>query len=492
MGDADTIGHACGLAGAYNVPNAAQMVWMLLYVQQHRGEAGVGFVTSEGQTFQAVRELGRVDRNFPLGTDFSKWPGDKAIGHVRYATHGSAHVKHNVQPIIVRVSNHGEMALAHNGTLINAEEERQKMLKKGHCFQSTTDSELLLQRMAGSKASTLEDAVLEGISAFPASYSLLIFTPDKLVALRDKYGVRPLSIATMGKGYLAASETSAFHILKKQKANFLREVEPGEMVVFDKKGMHSTHYAKPQEHTCVFEFAYFSDPHSCYKGFEHTDFRWRCGVRVYEENKAFFDGFKGKPDVRVIPILDSGKQGAWGFTEASGLSYREYFLRRHNAPRAGRSYTAPTQLERQLVANAKLDLREDKVKGRTVITVDDSNVRGTTARNNNDRLREAGAAKIINVYLMPPIVDVCCLGMDHQKTSELVATGRTNEQIAKNVHADHVFYLSPAGLNKIVNETYKSGICSGCFGGRYPPCCKSSTAVDSSSLCAPFGKSGDF
>jgi amidophosphoribosyltransferase len=363
---------------------------------------------------------------------------------------------------------------------MNADAIRARMIENGHVFQSTTDSDLLLTRIAGNKAETLEDAVIASLRGVPASYSLLVMSPTKLVALRDRYGVRPLSIARMGQGYLIASETSAFHIFE-GKAKFVKEVEPGEMVVFDMKDprrFRSIEYVRPQERTCSFEFAYFSDPLSRYRGFEHTEFRLACGKRLYAENQEYFARLAGDDRSRLVPILDSGKQGTWGFAQASGIDYREYFQRRHNAPKAeGRSYTAPDSSERDFISNAKLDLRKHKIEGKIIITGDDSNVRGTTAKNNNRRLREAGALQIINLFFTPAVVGTCPLGMNHQNLNDLVAIEplthkrRTNKQTAKEIGADDVFYLSNEGWRDTIRECYGCGACDGCLGGSYPACC---------------------
>ena len=301
-------------------------------------------------------------------------------------------------------------------------------------------------------------------------------TRQKVIAFRDKYGVRPLSIGTLDGAYLLASETCAFNAIK--GAKFLRHVKPGEMVIFDKasvrsgKGFESRMLKNHSEEVplpawCIFEGIYFSDPRSKQNGVFHEDFRQKCGERIFQDNSEFFNDLDNPI---IVPILDSGKQGGIGFQKASNLPYKEYFMRRHNAPKGnGRSYTGPSQSKREEIAYMKLDLREDKVKDKTIITVDDSIVRSTTATINNRRLREAGAKYIVNVILSPKIVDVCKLGMDHQVRKELVAYNHpTEEEISRITGADKTFYLSLESLNEIVQNTYKAGICSGCFGGRYP------------------------
>ena len=466
----DEVHDNCGLSAAIHVPNAARVARDILLPQQPRGERGCGFVTLHEHKIHYLRKLGLIDLNFPWDFDFKVLPGPIAVGHTRYATKGGANDKHNVQPLVVRDSYQGEVAIAHNGTLVNADSWRRSLLEDGAVFQSTTDSELLLQDIARSKAKTLEEAILEKAPAFPPAFSLLVMSKEGLYALRDRYGVRPLSIAAYGGGYLLASETAAFSVIK--GAKFIRDVEPGEIVAFDAgtSTMRSIKYADPLEHICIFEAIYFSNPRSKCHGRFHEDFRKACGAKVYLENKDYFDGLAADC---VVPILDGGKHGAIGFSKASGVPNDEAFQRCHNAPKArGRSYTAPTLEEREQIAYMKLDLREDTVKDKIIITIDDSCVRATTARINNKRLRDAGAKKIINVLLSPPITDICTLGMDHQDLSELVAYRcKTMEEIARAVGADKVVYLSQAGLAEVVKQTYACGYCDGCFGGTYPPGC---------------------
>ncbi|MCB9358945.1 amidophosphoribosyltransferase [Candidatus Woesearchaeota archaeon] len=482
---------SCALAGAVNIPYAATVVRDMLQVQQHRGEKSVGIVSSKGDRFYAIREMGKVDEVFPIAQMKSiqaELPGSMAIGHTRYATRGLADYVSNIQPFIFNETKFGHFAFAHNGQLVDINKIHKTLLQRGAVFQSKSDSELLAHVIAKSDKKSFHSALKNDLAKIPCSYSALVETDLEIIGFRDPFGVRPLSIARKGNGYLIASETVAFRLFP--DAEFIRHIEPGEIVVFNKKKIKAKEKPKSMqmnipieikeladaknqsEFHCIFEQIYFQDPRSEANGFMHEDFRQRCGRQVYLENKEFFDEMRVRhgSNLVVVPILDSGKQGAIGFSRESGILYKEYFMRRHNAPHSsGRSYTAHNQRLRILIAGMKLDLRKEKVLGKTVITVDDSNVRGTTARTNNERLRDAGAREIYNVYLSPTIENVCYLGMDHQNLKELIAYRKKSlEGIAKEIFADRIFHISLAGLNSIVNDTYKMGICTGCFGGKYP------------------------
>lgn len=473
----DILNENCGLAAAINVPTAAEIVRHMLMVQQHRGPTGAGIVSSNNHDINIYNGFGRVDRVFLEDFDFqNKLSGDIASGHNRYATKGSIEKRANLQPLLFRETKYGPLTFAHNGQLLDINNLRGELIQNGSSFQSTTDSETLAHLITQSNANTIEEAIENEITKIPTAYSLIIMTESKVIALRDKYGVRPLSIAKLGEGYLVASETTAFRIFP--DAEFIRDIKPGEMVVFDRTEIQSggeptsIQFAEPEENLCVFELIYFSEPRSKYNGFMHEDFRELCGMAVYDENKEFFDSLKSQfgKDIYTVPILDSGKHGAWGFEKASGILYREYFMRRHNAPNAnGRSYMAANPKSRDEIAFMKLDLRKEVIYGKAIITVDDSIVRGTTSRRYNQRLRDAGAKLIVNVIVSPTLTDICYLGMDHQSRDQLLAFNhQTPEEISKETGADKTVYLSLNRLNKIVDNTYKCGTCSGCFGGNYP------------------------
>ncbi len=472
----EILNEECGLAAAINIPNASEFVSHMLLVQQHRGEAGAGIVSSNNHDINILKGFGKVEVVFPEDFDFQKkLPGDIATGHNRYATKGSVEKRCNLQPLLFKETKYGPLTISHNGQLVDINNLRETLIQNGTSFQSTTDSETLAHLITKSNADTIEEAIVSEITKIPTAYSLIIMTESKVIALRDQYGVRPLSIAQLGEGYLVASENGAFRIF--EDATFFRDIKPGEMVVFDKTEIKSgkeptnIQFAEPEENWCIFEGIYFSGPRSTYNGIMHEDFREMCGIAVYDENREYFDSLKEQfgDNIYTVPILDSGKHGAWGFEKASGIPYREYFMRRHDAPKAnGRSYTA-SPLSRGEIVSMKLDLREEMIPGKAIITVDDSSVRGTTSYANNEKLRNAGAEIIVNVIVSPPLIDVCKMGMDHQSRDQLLAFNhQTLEEISKATGADRTIYLSLGGLNGIIDKTYKCGTCSGCFGGNYP------------------------
>lgn len=452
----------CGLAAAIRLPNASRYVYDCLMLQEHRGEHGVGILSLDEQDFHTRLRLGSVREQF---VDFdldAGLPGQNAIGHNRYATRGEPKARTNIQPIFFNYTRYGPFAIAHNGTLIDRDDLRAQLVEEGVVFQTTMDSEVFGHLIAQSKAPTLEEAVIAAAQQIETAYALLVFSRDRVIALRDRYGVRPLSLGKLDEGYLVCSENYALD----QYPNVipLPDLEPGEMAIFDLNNgdLQRSFYAEPDEHFCVFEGMYFSDPRSRYRGYWHEDFRYALGQKLVEEN----------PDMKgdcVIPVLDSGKHAALGIAEASGIPYHEYFKRLHNPPRASRrSFTAATYEERVRTAYQKLHLRKKQIEGKHVIVVDDSIVRSTTIQIINQRLREAGALSIINCISAPAIINVCYFGMDFQDQNQLIAYHKSVDEIAAKVGADRLIYLSLEALEEVVTDTYGCGVCSGCFGGRYP------------------------
>lgn len=457
----------CGLAAAVNLDPASQYVYDCLLLQVKRGEAGAGIVCSDQGHLEQRRRLGPVTENF-LGEDLRatefqlKLPGTLAIGHTRYATQGGSDEVANVHPLLFGNTKYGPFAVAHNGQLTIPGSIREELLRTGSIFRSTTDTELFAHLITKSDAATLEDAIAQAAQQIPAAYSFLFITPDKVIAMRDKFGVRPLSVGTLGSGYLICSETWAMDQFP--EVSYENGIGPGEMLIFRRgtREIEKREYASPQERWCVFEGIYFSHPRSRHHGEYHEDFRMELGKQLVEENPSLTADC-------IIPVLDSGKYAAKGLAHALSVEYCEAFTRNHNPPRAqSRSFTAPTDEDRVAAAYKKLHLRPDLVKGKNVIVVDDSIVRSTTMRIITERLREAGARYITACISAPPITDVCLYGMDFQVPEQLIARGRTIEGIKEVIGADHLIYLSKQGLRDVVGRTYNAGICMGCFGEGYP------------------------
>ena len=458
------MGEECALAAAVNVENASERVYDCLMLMEHRGEKSSGIVSVMDGELEWKREMGRTRRVFHDYDFEKKLPGKAAIGHNRYATAGAHDSKSNIQPFVFKDSRFGPFAIAHNGQLTDLNNMKEKLKESGALFQSTTDSELMGHLITHSQENPIEDAIRDACYAVTAAYSLLVMTPDKLIGLRDRFGVRPLSIGKMDGGHLMCSEDYVFDQYK--DCHHIRDVEPSEMIIFKRgnKDFKSIKYAPGKEFFCVFESIYFSHPRTTYNRFYNEDFRRELGRQIFREHPDL----RLKGDV-VIPILDSGKYAARGLADISGLQCEEHFLRVHNPPRANRrSFTSSTDEEREKTAYQKLHLREDKVKRKNVITVDDSIVRSTTMKIINKRLREAGVENIINCISAPPIKNICPYGMDFQTRKELAAYDNSIEEIKNNIGADELIYLSLHGLDEVVRNTYNRGICRGCFGGEYP------------------------
>jgi amidophosphoribosyltransferase len=457
----DYLGEACGLAAAVGLSEASRFVYDCLMLQEHRGEQGAGIVSVlESGRYALRRHLGSVRESF-RGVDFSSCLGGcVAIGHNRYATHGAHEEIANVQPLFFQASRFGSFALAHNGQIYDPRGVRARLIREGVIFQTTADSEILGHLIAQSSAQTLEEAIIEATREITMAYSLLVLCGEKVIALRDRYGVRPLSFGRLGAGYLVASENAALDQFPACHA--IEDIAAGEMVILTPDGAERRRYAQASEHFCIFEGMYFSDPRSRYRGIWHEDFRFALG-------KALVQDAPQLSGQMVIPVLDSGKHAALGLASALGLPYVEAFKRQHNPPRAKRrSFTAASEGERVHTAYQKLHLRGDLVRGKRVIVVDDSMVRSTTMRTIIERLRAAEAAEVTICIAAPPIVDICPLGMDFQRREELIAYRRDTESIRREIGADHLYYLRLPSLLAVVKETYSCGVCHGCLGGAYP------------------------
>ncbi|MCK5490836.1 MAG: amidophosphoribosyltransferase [Candidatus Pacebacteria bacterium] len=458
----------CALAAAVGVYNPSFIVHKCLLAMENRGEAGVGIVSRNGDEFFQVKKIGSVSTQFNdlREDDFArKLPGRIAIGHNRYATKGNESLD-NIQPLVIEKSKYGPFAITHNGTFVNTKEIEGELINNGAIFQSTTDTELFAHLITHSGEATMEKAIEYALKRIETTYALLIMTQDKLFAIKDRYGVRPLSIARFKKGYLICSEDHVFNSIP--GAELMYEIEPGEMVIFSKgkKGIKRKQYSKSDEHFCIFEAIYFSNPRSRYEGHYHEDFRIETGIQIAIEMRK--KGLDIQGDY-VIPILDSGKHAAIGLAEELDIKYREFFQRTHSyGILQQRSFTATTLQEREKIVNLKLNLRGDKINDRDVIILDDSIVRSTTMKILVRKLKEAGAKKVTVCIASPPIINICPSGMDFQDTKQLIAYEKTIKGIRKIIGADELVYLSLDGLNQVIERTYNCGICSGCFGGKYP------------------------
>lgn len=452
----------CGIAGVFNIPSASMYCYDILSLLEHRGEKSVGIVSESEDTMYYRRRMGKVHEQF-VNFNFDKLSGKIASGHNRYATSGHNKIvdieggSSDVQPLIVHRSRYGPFALAHNGTLVNTDSLEKKLIDEGLTFQSSTDSELITKAIGKKDKNTLEEALIETAKDIPAAYSLILQAPGKLIALRDKYGIRPLSIGRLGDGYVVSSESYALEQFP--GCQDIHDIKAGELCLFT-DGLKKIQYTEPDNHFCIFEGIYFSNPRSMHNNSYHEDFRKDLGKKLYQENNI-------EADV-IIPILDSGKFAAVGMYEASGIPYEEAFLRIQNPPRSNnRSFTSSTTEKREWVVQKKLNLRKDKVYNKNVVVVDDTIVRSNTMGIINKRLKEAGAKSITTAITAPPVENTCPYGMDIKTKEELIAANISIDEIRRRIRSDHLFYLSLNGLNEVSDNHYRIGKCTGCFGGKY-------------------------
>lgn len=448
-------GEECGVFAVYGHPNAATLATYGLYALQHRGEESAGIATSDGKRpFRIHRGMGLVSQVFDSASLASLF-GQIAVGHVRYSTTGSSNLA-NAQPIAV-VCSQGELALAHNGDIVNASDLRARLEGRGSIFQTTTDSEVILHLMAQRVGKPVEEAFVWALDQTEGAYSIVLMTKDKILAARDPKGFRPLSLGRLDDGYVVSSETCAFDLLHVQ---FLRDLAPGEVVSIDAEGVHTLRAPKPMDTAafCIFEFVYFARPDSTIHGVNVSQARIQMGRELARLHPVEAD--------LVIPVPDSGNYAALGFAEEAGIPFDFAFVRNHYI---GRTFLQPTQLIRDFNVRIKLNLVQESVRGKRVVVVDDSIVRGTTARARVANLREAGAAEVHIRVSCPPHRFACHYGIDFPDPSSLLANQLTVDRIQSYLNADSLGYLDIDGLLRACGSPESGmGFCSACFTGRYP------------------------
>ena len=450
--DLDSPKEFCGLCGVYGVSDVGQTLYQGLFTLQHRGQEGAGIATADGREVCSVRGQGLVNEVFGQ-QDWSELPGHFGIGHVRYSTTGATRIQ-NVQPLIAECVD-GIWAVAHNGNLVNAEKLRRMYQEAGAIFQTGTDSEVLIHLLADPMYRTRPRRVARALAELDGAFCFLLMTRNCMLAARDRHGFRPLSIGRLGDGYVVASETCA---LDQVGATFLRDVEPGELVIFDESGMHSTFFAEDSERTpacCIFEMVYFARPDSRVFGKNIHEVRVQYGRQLAKEHPV-------EGDV-VIAVPDSGNSAALGYSMESKIPLEHGFIRNHYV---GRTFIMPQQHDRARGVDLKLAVLREVVEGKRVIVVDDSVVRGTTARRRVQRLREAGALEVHMRISCPPIKHPCFYGIDFPTSGELIAGGMDVDEICQYLGADSLGYLSLEGL--FMPFESKLGFCSACFTGKYP------------------------
>ncbi len=441
----------CGVFGVFGHPEAANLVYLGLYSLQHRGQESAGIVSTDGKELYSHKGMGLVADVFS-GDDIGRLHGNSAIGHVRYSTAGDSHIR-NAQPFVVEYSR-GGIAVAHNGNLVNATLLRGQFEAYGSIFQSSMDTEVIVHLIASSKESSLVDRVTSALKRVKGSYCLAFLTEDTLIAARDPYGFRPLSLGRLKDAWVVASETCAFDLIE---AEYVRDIEPGEIVVIDKNGMASYKpFAAAPYRPCVFEFIYFARPDSTIFGANVYDVRKKLGARLAMEFPVDAD--------MVIPVPDSGVPAAIGYAQQSGIPFEKGIVRNHYV---GRTFIEPKDSIRHFGVKIKLNAIRDIIAGKRVVVVDDSIVRGTTSRKIIKMIRAAGAKEVHMRISSPPTVCPCFYGIDTPRVEELIAATHSVEEINNYITSDTLGYLSVDGLYRAVADAGGS-YCDACFTGKYP------------------------
>jgi amidophosphoribosyltransferase len=456
----------CGVVGIFGHPEAANLAYLGLYALQHRGQESAGIVSTDGDRLHWIREMGHVNDIF-TAERLARLPGTAAIGHVRYSTAGSSSLK-NAQPFAVNYAG-GAVAVGHNGNLVNADVLRERLESQGAIFTSTSDTEVIVHLIAHSRERTLPDRAADALRQVRGAYSLVFLSESTLMAVRDPMGFRPLVLGRLGKGqpngsphgWVVSSETCTFELIG---AEFVRDIEPGEMVIIDETGLRSLRpFVAAPAHRCVFEWVYFARPDSTLDGRSVYRARERMGRRLAAEHPV-------EADV-VIPVPDSGVAAAIGYARESGIPYDQGLMRSHYM---GRTFIEPSQHIRHFGVKLKLSPVREVLAGNRVVVVDDSIVRGTTSRKIVGMIRGAGAREVHMRISSPPTVGPCRYGIDTPTREELIGSSHSVEQIRDFVGADSLGYLSLAGLYASVEGTngapgaHHGGFCDACFSNRYP------------------------
>lgn len=449
---------ACGVVGVYRHADAAKLTYLGLHALQHRGQESAGIACSDGQNIRVHKAMGLVSDVFNAKA-LASLRGTSAIGHTRYSTAGDSALS-NAQPLVVNC-NRGPIAVAHNGNLTNAAELRTALERTGAIFQTTSDTEVILHLIARSPKPLLEDAIAESLRQLHGAFSLVILTTDRIFAVRDPHGFRPLSIGRVPSSRnfrdaaLFASETTAFDLIG---AEFERDLQPGEMVIVSREGTISRRYTPAvQSAACIFELVYFARPDSVVFGRSVARARELMGRRLAEEAPANAD--------LVVAVPDSGVPAAIGYSEQSGIPFRMGLIRSHYT---GRTFIEPQQRVRDFGVKLKLNPVRSFIEGKRIVLIDDSVVRGTTSRKIIRMLRNAGAREVHVRVASPPYIAPCNYGIDTPCSNELIAANRKIEEICESIGADSLAYLSLPGLLQACEDPQSETFCTCCFTGKCP------------------------
>lgn len=456
----DSFTEKCAVVGIFNSIRSSALCYYSLFAMQHRGQESSGISTSNGSDIVTHKGEGLVTNVFSSGLE--KLVGYSSIGHNRYSTAGEDS-KCDVQPIFARYSL-GQIAVAHNGNLVNSKEVRDKLISNGAIFQSHLDTENLIHLIAQSKSQKLQDRIIEALSYIDGAYSFVILSRGKLFAIRDRYGFRPLSLGQIKNedgttGYIVASETCAFDLIN---AKYIRDINPGEMIVFSIKDGDSAYESikvfDPVPKKCIFEFVYFARPDSLVFNKCVYEIRKNMGIELAKECKV-------KADL-VIPVPDSGVISAIGYSQESGIPFELAIVRNHYI---GRTFIEPGQSNRELKVRLKLNPIKEIIKDKEIIVIDDSIVRGTTSRQIIKILKKAGARKIHLIIASPQTISPCYYGVDTPDETQLISATKDINEVRKFVNADSLHFLSLDGLYKSIGYEANNGVgyCKACFDKQY-------------------------
>jgi amidophosphoribosyltransferase len=446
--------HYCGVFGVYGHPNAAELTYYGLYALQHRGQESAGIAATDGKkSFLAHKGMGLVPQVFTPEI-LHRLVGSSAIGHTRYSTTGSSNII-NAQPLVVDCAK-GHIAIGHNGNLTNAAQLREELEARGSIFQTTVDSEIILHLLAQPTRGGHESSLVETVRRIEGAYSLVILTGTELIGVRDPHGFRPLSLGRMASGaWVLASETCAFDLIE---AEFVRDIDPGEIVIINEEGVRSVQ-AFPEHQRrafCVFEYVYFARPDSTIANRNVYKVRVDMGRQLAREHPI-------EADI-VVPVPDSGNCAALGYSLQSGIPFEMAFVRNHYV---GRSFLQPSQFIRDFAVRVKLNLIGELVRGKRVVIVDDSIVRGTTSRARVTSLKEAGAREVHVLISCPPHRNPCVYGIDFPERSKLMAANYSADEIRQYLSADSLGYLSEEGMVAATGQD-RNSFCLACYNGDYP------------------------
>lgn len=447
----DKFKEECALFGVFGHDEASTLTQLGLFALQHRGQEACGIVSAKGSDMYQIRRLGLVADNFDEKT-LQRLPGNSAIGHTRYSTAGRKSIR-EAQPFSVTCQ-HGKIAVCHNGNLPFANQKRKELEKQGAIFNSTSDTETILHSIARTEAADVIEAIAKVLREIDGAFSLLFLTPSALIAVRDPRGFRPLVLGKTKDAWAVGSETCAFDLID---AEYVREIEAGEMLVIDKKGLHSHRPFKEKTRSvCTFEHVYFSRPDSIIFGRSINQSRHKMGRQLAVEHPV-------EADI-VVPVPDSGVAAAIGYSTESGISFRQGIIRNHYI---GRTFLEPTQSIRSFGVRLKLNPIQDLIDGQRVVLVDDSIVRGTTSKKIVAMVREAGAKEVHIRISSPPTTSPCYYGVNTPQKAELIAAQMSVEEVCRYIEADSLKYLSMDGMLEAIGFE-KGTSCVACWNGKYP------------------------